>query len=690
MRFSTVLMTGLALAGLALAPGLLTAGCGDSEGAGGDTVVGDGGTAVGGGAGGGAVTGGTPDEGTEPGTGGADATGTTDDNPGGADAAGPVDNADVSGTEPEPSCVPNTVRCANPLAIESCDAFGEWNESACPEGFGCEDGQCLAQLCTPGASTGVCIDNDTYERCSDAGTAWETVHCGSAAYCQTGTCISQLCTPGTKICKGFIQLQQCNATGTAWVDAELCPEGGSCWQGECLTPCDVNIKDGSYLGCEYWAADLDNVGDAEDAVVGVVVTVPPNASATNVEITNHATGQVLSAAQLGVPSTYVYPGQLQVFQLPVGFDVDGTTLTDRTFRIVTTTPVAVHQFNPLNGEGVHTNDASLLLPSKVTGTEYYVMSWQHRSDNLGVLRGFATIIATQPGETLVFVTPTAAVAAGNGVAKLAAGSTFPFKLLQGQALNLETDDVHGADLTGTHIVADKKITVIGGHECANVPLGIDNCDHLEQQLFPAETWSFEYVADAFSHRSPTQVDIWRVIAGDHDVTVTTTPPVPGYETFVLQKGQWLQFASGSDFLVSADGPIMVGHYLSGSTYPGAQIACVSDSGHESAIGDPAFTLATPTKRYLSSYVVLTPSGYQQNFLNIMVRKNQTATVDGQPLTAALSPIPGTDYAVARQPVQPGVHTVEGTQPIGLTAYGWDCDVSYAYPGGMKLQAPKEE
>ncbi|MDP6943661.1 MAG: IgGFc-binding protein, partial [Myxococcota bacterium] len=344
-----------------------------------------------------------------------------------------------------------------------------------------------------------------------------------------------------------------------------------------------------------------------------------------------------------------------------------------------------------NGEGVHTNDASLLLPSKVTGQEYFIMSWPHRVFSQGVLRGFATIIATQPGETNIIVKPSAPVVPVNGTAALTPGQESLFTLQQGQALNLETDGDHGADLTGTHVWADAKVSVIGGHECANVPLGIDNCDHLEQQLYPLETWSHQYVADAFKPRSATQVDIWRVMAGDNDVTVTTTPPVPGYEQFKLQRGGWIQFGAQGSFLVEADGPIMVGHYLSGSTYPGSQLACYDEATDtESAIGDPAFTLAVPVNRFLKSYTVLTPEGYQQDYLNIIVPTGASVTIDGAPLSAPVIPVPGTGYGIARPSVAPGaIHFVSGSSPIGLTAYGYDCDVSYAYPGGMKLQAISE-
>ena len=605
------------------------------------------------------------------------------------DEPGAVD-AGPDASEPEQLCEPSEVRCAGPEAVELCSNAGDaWYETVCPVDHGCLEGECIPQVCTPGASSGECINIYSYERCNESGTAQEVVICDESDYCNLGICIDAICQPKSKICKNFIQVQKCADDGLSYIDDEICPDGGACEAGECISPCAVSVKDGSYLGCEYWAVDLDNTGDAQHQIVGVVVSVPKDTAGTPVSITNNATGAVLAPAELGVDDLWVATGETQVFQLPLGFDIDGSVLTTRTFKIETTAPVAVHQFNPLNGEGVFTNDASLLLPSKVTGNEYFVMSWPHRADGSKPLRGFVTVIATEPGITNVTIKPTAPIVAGTGIAGLQPGKQYLFVLEQGQALNFETADVQGADLTGSYITANQKLSVIGGHECANVPQGISACDHLEQQLFPLEAWSTEYYADHFMPRSPTQVDIWRVMAGENDVTVTTTPPVPGYEQFLLQRGQWLQFASSDTFKVSADGNIMVGHYLTGSSYPGAAIVCLDTGvGKDTAIGDPAFTLAVPQKKYLKDYAVLTPDGYAENYLNMVVEQGASVWIDGIPTSDPWVAIPGTSYGLIRASVDPGVHEVSGTKNFGLTAYGYDCDVSYAYPGGLRLLPPK--
>jgi hypothetical protein len=247
-------------------------------------------------------------------------------------------------------------------------------------------------------------------------------------------------------------------------------------------------------------------------------------------------------------------------------------------------------------------------------------------------------------------------------------------------LNLEADGPEGADLSGSRIVADKQINVFGGHECANVPLGVGACDHLEQQLVPVATWGKKVVVDTFAARSPSQFDVVRVMGGGNDVTVETKPPVPGYEKFILQRGTYVTFSTKESVEVSADGPIQVGHYMIGSSYPGFAKVCPT-----SGIGDPSLTVVVPTQQYLDTYTVLTPPGYAENYVNVVAPAGASITVDGVAIDGQLAPVVGTDWVLARVAVTAGVHTVSGKKKFGLTAYGYDCDVSYAYPGGLQLQ-----
>jgi hypothetical protein len=491
------------------------------------------------------------------------------------------------------------------------------------------------------------------------------------------------CEPNAIGCVGFGAVQRCLPDGSGWEIVETCEKGGTCLAGECISACDVNLKAATYSGCEYVAVDLDNIEGGQFEPVAIVVSVPSALENADVTVRNNATGQVLTAAQLNATSLTVASGTLGVFELPPGQDLDGSGVSLNSYHVTTSSPATVHQFNPLNGDEVYTNDASLLLPTQVGGTEYYVMSWPMRQDELETLRGFATVVATEPGETQILVTPRCNVLAGtggSGVNAITKGATVEFLLQQGQVLNLETDGVQGADLTGTLVESSQRVSVFGGHECANVPLGINACDHLEQQLLPVSAWGKRYIADAFKPRSGPQFDIYRVMAGGTDVLVTTNPPQPGYEQFLLQPGGYVTFASNANFEIKATGKILVGHFMIGSSYPGHVKTC-----ENTGIGDPAFTLSVPTQQFLTEYTVLTPPGYVENYINIMAPAGANVHVDGEPLLTPLKQVaPGLAWGVAQHPVTAGVHTITASKKFGMTAYGYACDVSYAYPGGLRL------
>ncbi len=599
---------------------------------------------------------------------------------------GPVD---ASGAEAE--CVPGsaasaTSRCSEGVRQE-CSDSGAWVDAPCPSGEACYEGVCAPTSCAPGAPLGSCIGGNSVLQCNDSGTGPQSVPCPDGQVCYAGTCGAFVCTPGSRVCLGFGGVQECKPDGSGYVKVESCEKGGSCLDGKCVSACDVDIKALTYRGCEYYAVDLDNIEEGQFKPVSVVVSVPTGVENATVKIVDVANTAELGPSQLGVADMVVAAGTLEVFNLPLGYDIDGSGRSMRSFHLTTTSPATVHQFNPLNGEGVFTNDASLLLPTAGGGTEYYAMSWGLRTDNAVPLRGFLTVIATEPGQTTVQIEATAAIVAGaegSGVNAFAPGQTASFILSQGEVLNLEADGGHGADLTGTRVVSDRKVAAFGGHECANIPLGVAACDHIEQQLVPVGAWGKRVVVDTFKARSPSQFDLVRVMAGGNDVTVETVPPVKGYEKLVLQRGTYVTFSTSESLEVIADGPILVGHYMIGSSYPGHAKTCGN-----TGIGDPAMTLVVPTQQYLDEYTVLTPPGYLENYLNVVAPSDADVQVDGLSIAGQLTAVVGTEWQVARIPVQTGVHSVTGKKKFGLTAYGYDCDVSYAYPGGLRLKILSE-
>ncbi|MEO1269293.1 MAG: IgGFc-binding protein, partial [Myxococcota bacterium] len=588
---------------------------------------------------------------------------------------------------PEP-CNSAEERCLSDMENAYCQG-GRWLLERCQPRFRCFEGDgCERLVCEPGEPAG-CSGQGVLAVCNEEGTDVVLEPCPDGLSCRFVNdvggfrCTDTICDPGRIRCRNDARGQEvCSANGQQWEAGVACLEEERCEDGACLSLCETNSKVSSFLGCEYWSVDLDNIGGSQNAAHAVILSNPSPARA-QVEVFD-ALGQPVEVE--GWP-TSVEPGELAVWPfepsavnlqtdepLLSGDRIDGSVIARESFRFVTNVPVTAHQFNPLAGEGVFTNDASLLLPSNAIGTEYLAMSWRHRFERFGSLRGAITVVAVDPEPTTVEVVPTETTIEGrdlNGnrnMTRIFAGTSRTWVLEQGEVLNLETAGPDGRDLTGTSIVADRPVVVFGGHECANVRLGINYCDHIETQLAPIATWGTVHVATKFSPRG-AEPDIYRVLAATDGTTLSTTPSVPEVDGASLNRGEFLEFELFEPVLVVASSPVSVGHYMVGSNNNGIPLACGG-----TGIGDPAMTILPPVQQFRDNYIILTPSGYAEDYVNVIAQQGALVELDGVALMPEqFVPLGDTGYLVAVVPVSAGPHTLTGSTPFGLEVYGYNCD-----------------
>ena len=565
--------------------------------------------------------------------------------------------------------------------------------------------------CKPGAVLG-CASIYAKKVCDAAGEKFVELRCEGQQICVTnGECVSASCVPGTLACLSPTMVGECGAVegGFGYHHKETpCDPGLSCVDGACLSSCGSGHKATTNVGCEYALVDLGNYeSDPDNSPVDrPMLVVVSNTSGTvpaHVEIRD-ADG---TALPFTAEESEVAPGGLRTFRMPTARSQLKTSLNRWSWRLTSDQPITVHQFNPENGPEVRSNDATLLFPVDALGSQYVIMGWKsfwtgaQGFDADGYPKygfpSYVTVVATEAGTTQVSVRPTADIRAGGSadkpVAKLAKGETRVYTLKQGDVLNLATEPLVGeVDLTGTLVQGDRSIAVFMAHNCAFVPAAdVKFCDHLEHQLAPVTTWGDTYVADTFKPRSVGAFDVFRVMAKDANTTITTDPPLPGANGVTLGAGEWVEYQTDKSHLIAASKPVQVGHYMIGSNYPGFLAIC---GNALTGIGDPAFTIGVATNQYLDEYVVLTPPGYSDDWLNVVRRAGDAVLVDGADVDdgsafpgAILRPVGASEYEVVHVPVGDGVHTAESLATFGITAYGYHCDVSYAYPGGMLLKPP---
>jgi hypothetical protein len=419
----------------------------------------------------------------------------------------------------------------------------------------------------------------------------------------------------------------------------------------------------STRGTEFWSCPLENRENSLTQPFGIVVANAGGGPAM-VRILDH--DGVRDQAE--VPA-----GDLHVFSFPPDH-LMGTVREALSYRVLSDVPVSVVQFNPLQDPASpvdsFSDDASTLLPVQALGTTYRVVSWQDETAGTDTRPGLLAIVGTAPGTTTVTVHPRGAIAAGF-LPATPAGSPVTFTLAQYEVAQLATASA-GADFTGSLVESDQPCAVFSGGACMRVPDGVNFCDHLEEQIFPVPAWGRTFVVAKETQR-PGEPDVFRVVASEDATLVTTTPDVLG-GTRTIDAGEFVEFMAGADLLVEASAPVELGQYFVGRTYTG------------NTTGDPSLMLAVPVEQWDTDYVFLTPLAYDEDYVNVARPAGATVRLDGVLVPDSEFRRAGTSgFEVATLAVADGRHRISASLGLGVQAYGYDVDVSYAYFAGARVE-----
>jgi hypothetical protein len=295
----------------------------------------------------------------------------------------------------------------------------------------------------------------------------------------------------------------------------------------------------------------------------------------------------------------------------------------------------------------------------------------------------------------------------DGVIRVTLQAQEVLNLDAGETSGLDGEPVREVDLTGAFVEANKPVAVFGGHSCTNIPFSQAACDHLEQQLFPVETWGRNYVASPLKLRGPgagtREATYWKLLAWRDGTQIVLDRPfndlqplpqagpqaaVPNCRdkltrnnVITLNSGEYCEFGTRIGFGLDADQPILVGAFMSGQVSTD-----LPQFGNQA--GDPAFFLVPPSEQFRTEYDFLTPPTYALDFVTVTALQGVRITLDGESIDLTEYDhglVEGRGYIYAHIPLGDGPHRITGDAPFGIVVYAYDDFVSYAFTGGLDLK-----
>ncbi|GMV15688.1 MAG: hypothetical protein AMXMBFR56_39120 [Polyangiaceae bacterium] len=492
--------------------------------------------------------------------------------------------------------------------------------------------------------------------------------------------------------------------------------GGGGFVGDPKT-CEQAAQAKTYIGCDFWPTPVTNhVWSIFDFAVVVA-----NAGDQPANVTVERAG-----AQVATDT--VAPNSLTKLYLPwvpalkgadfsaCGEWTPGTSsirAQDGAYHLTSSAPVTVYQFNALEYQGKggppgkswagcpgnqtcpltfgpigcysFSNDASLLLPTTALTGNYRITTMRGWSDAGGIPIDapayFAVTGTADNTNVTVKVSATGAVAAGGGIQATPAGGVLSFGLAKGEVV--EIVGTATTDLSGSLLQATAPVQVISGMPCVYLPFAQSACDHIEESVFPAETWGKRYfVVPPTGPKGDVPGHIVKLY-GNVDGTQLSYPSgAPSLAPTSINAGQVvdLGIVKQAFEVVSQNHEIAVATFQMGASV----VDPVTQPPNQK--GDPAQSLATAVEQYRTKYVFLTPDDYDVSYVDIVMPDGTNVVLDGAPLSAPTTSL-GSGYSVARAmlgPGQSGAHLLTSDKAVGLQVMGYGSYTSYQYPGGLNL------
>ena len=314
---------------------------------------------------------------------------------------------------------------------------------------------------------------------------------------------------------------------------------------------------------------------------------------------------------------------------------------------------------------------------------YYAMSTDYTGSSLNITNRRSNILlVSNQNVTSVSITPTQTISlpldaqSNSTLVQVAAGATHNVTLDGLQTLGFSSL----FDLTGTKIISDKPLTVVTGHQCAQVPSTTGFCEPIYIHIPPTFNWGQLFLLAPLGGRTVNQY--YKLVTSENSTTIAHRCGMG--RNVILQiptagTGHFLSFPNNSYCYLTASSPIFVVQMAPGN--------------NEDNVGDAALAIVAPMSRHVKTTTFLNLlSDFQASFITVTLQaKHFNASrihLDGNPLGCTWNNIYNTinndivGYGCTFS-VAAGTHVISHSEESGVlsvVAYGWSTgtNLGYAY------------
>ena len=157
------------------------------------------------------------------------------------------------------------------------------------------------------------------------------------------------------------------------------------------------------------------------------------------------------------------------------------------------------------------------------------------------------------------------------------------------------------DLTGSTIISNNPLTVLSGHECANIPLSEAGCEPLAVQIPPIATWGTRFLLAPHAGRDGPQA--FKAVSSKSNTSFVYT--CASESRFAPETATLSFFSADYCYLESTD-PVLLTE--------------LSFGGSIDSKGDPTISIISPLDQYVKSidFLSLTTSDFPSNYISVTV------------------------------------------------------------------------